>query len=216
METKIILGVRCGLLSHYLKLDMSYKHPEFVVTIVRDNKTLISELVDDPSYVLLLDETFNPTKIVELLREIRKKYLNLIIILLISENNTIKNLRDVNQYVNGFLAKAPQISDEFENALEAIRQGKKYRCLLSQEIIVKLIRNQKYALDPKKINTKITPREYQIVKMISEGSTDKEIAHHLGISDRTVQSHRRNLMDKFGAKNSLHLIKILYELDVLP
>ncbi len=216
METKIILAFKCRLLSNYLKDDITIKHPEYESTIVRDKASLIATLVDDASNVLLVDEFFDPTNIVELLKEIRKKYLKLIIILLISENNTIKNLRVVNKYVNGFLAKTPQISNELKNALETIREGKKYICLQSQGIILELIRNKKYSLDPKKINTRITPREYKIVKMISQGLTDKEIANNLGLSSRTIQSHRRNMMRKFEAKNSLHLIKILYELDILP
>ncbi|MFT6810769.1 MAG: DNA-binding NarL/FixJ family response regulator [Saprospiraceae bacterium] len=55
-------------------------------------------------------------------------------------------------------------------------------------------------------NTNITPREQEIVDMLSEGFTVKEIATLLYISTYTVESHKRNLMEKFGAKNTVHMV----------
>jgi PAS domain S-box-containing protein len=54
--------------------------------------------------------------------------------------------------------------------------------------------------------TEMTLRERQVVKMIAEGLTSKQIARALEISPRTVDVHRARLLEKFGARNSLELV----------
>ena len=53
----------------------------------------------------------------------------------------------------------------------------------------------------------ITFREREILSLVSSGLTTKEIAHRLGISHHTVESHRKNLLRKCQAKNSAELIQ---------
>ncbi len=70
-----------------------------------------------------------------------------------------------------------------------------------------------YLESPLEITTHLNPvrdvsiREKEVLKLISEGLASKEIAEKLGISFHTVESHRKNLLEKFGAKNSAELIK---------
>jgi len=56
-------------------------------------------------------------------------------------------------------------------------------------------------------NPMITKRESEILKLIADGQTNQEIANHLFISTFTVDSHRKNLLLKFNAKNTATLIK---------
>lgn len=56
------------------------------------------------------------------------------------------------------------------------------------------------------IRGKLTEREMEILKLISNGMTDKEIAEASNISDHTVATHRKNLMRKFRAKNNVDLV----------
>lgn len=52
----------------------------------------------------------------------------------------------------------------------------------------------------------ITRREIQVLQMISEGLTVKEIAKILFVSRHTIDSHKKNLLSKLNAKNSVDLI----------
>ncbi len=58
---------------------------------------------------------------------------------------------------------------------------------------------------------RLTKREQQILHAISEGKTSAEIADNLFISIITVETHRRNLLQKFKAKNMVELVKIATE-----
>ncbi|TVQ65865.1 MAG: DNA-binding response regulator [Balneolaceae bacterium] len=66
---------------------------------------------------------------------------------------------------------------------------------------------------PKVINGAITKREQEILKFIVEGYTSSEIAEHLFISARTVETHRSNLMNKLGIKNTAALVRFAMEQD---
>jgi DNA-binding NarL/FixJ family response regulator len=55
----------------------------------------------------------------------------------------------------------------------------------------------------------ITKRESEILKLIADGQTNQEIAAQLFISIFTVDSHRKNLLLKFNAKNTATLVKIV-------
>lgn len=59
---------------------------------------------------------------------------------------------------------------------------------------------------------KITKREHEIAQALSNGLNSTEISKKLFISVYTVQTHRKNVMEKTNAKNTAHLIRRCYEL----
>lgn len=52
----------------------------------------------------------------------------------------------------------------------------------------------------------VTPKERQVLQLIAEGMSSKEIAAHLAISFHTVESHRKSLRTKFAARNIAEVI----------
>lgn len=61
----------------------------------------------------------------------------------------------------------------------------------------------------------LSPREQEVLRLLAHEHTTKEIAKVLFISDHTVISHRKNLMNKLGAKNVAGLIRRGYEERIL-
>ncbi|MFO7846965.1 MAG: LuxR C-terminal-related transcriptional regulator [Balneolaceae bacterium] len=57
----------------------------------------------------------------------------------------------------------------------------------------------------------LTPREVEILKLTEKGYLNRETAHELGLSIRTVQTHRSNICKKLGLKGRSALIKWLWE-----
>ena len=55
---------------------------------------------------------------------------------------------------------------------------------------------------------KITPRDYQILKLLAQGCSNKEIARQLGISPRTVKQHLRTLFLRAGIKDGRKRVKL--------
>ena len=62
----------------------------------------------------------------------------------------------------------------------------------------------------------LTPRQKQILRLVAEGLTNREIAHHFGISVRTVEVHRFNLMRRLKVRNVAQLLRQALILRLLP
>ncbi len=54
----------------------------------------------------------------------------------------------------------------------------------------------------------LTPREHQVLALITGGASNKEGGHRLGISTRTFEAHRAHLMGKLGARNAADLVRV--------
>jgi DNA-binding CsgD family transcriptional regulator len=54
----------------------------------------------------------------------------------------------------------------------------------------------------------LTPREKQVMELVVDGAANKVIAIDLGLSERTVEIHRANVMEKMGARSVAHLVKM--------
>lgn len=105
--------------------------------------------------------------------------------------------------VSGYILKK-RGKDEIIEAIKVIKNGNQYLC---DESIYALVhdRDGDYAFDVEESN--LTYRELEILELICEEYTNKESAEELGISVRTVDAHRRSLLQKTGAKNTAGLVK---------
>jgi DNA-binding NarL/FixJ family response regulator len=109
--------------------------------------------------------------------------------------------------VKGFILKDADNS-ELRLAVKSILNGKTY---FSQDLLLKLIRNHQ-------TNAQIllTTREKEILSLLYLGLSSSEIAEKLFLSERTVENHRANLLDKTGCRNSLSLIIYALKNNLLP
>jgi DNA-binding NarL/FixJ family response regulator len=78
----------------------------------------------------------------------------------------------------------------------------------SPEILIKMLKNEdEHKKLLKQIKTNLTPREIQVLQMISLEFTNTEISEKLYLSKRTIDNHRQNLLIKLKVKNTVGLIK---------
>jgi DNA-binding CsgD family transcriptional regulator len=61
----------------------------------------------------------------------------------------------------------------------------------------------------------LTRREIEVLRMIAMEMTNEEIAKKLFIAKRTIDSHRQNLIHKLHVKNTVGLVKVAYQLDLI-
>ncbi|MBC8320953.1 MAG: response regulator transcription factor [Bacteroidetes bacterium] len=107
---------------------------------------------------------------------------------------------------SGYLLKNSK-KEEFIEAIESVMSGKRY---LSKQISDQMI-NDIFATNPdeksKQKEVPLTRREKEIIKKIADELSNQEIADDLFISLRTVETHRRNIMQKLKVKSVVSLIK---------
>jgi two-component system response regulator NreC len=94
-------------------------------------------------------------------------------------------------------------------AVRTVNDGKKYFGMnITEENVKEIIGNfEKKGVRGSSRNELITPREEEILKLISEGLTSNEIADRLYVSKRTIDTHRTHLMQKLNLKSLPELIK---------
>lgn len=106
----------------------------------------------------------------------------------------------------GYLLKNSK-KEEFAEAIDAVIHGRKY---LSQNISQQMLNAIAKKNDEEKHNEKeihLTKREKEIIQKIADDLSNQQIADELHISLRTVETHRRNLMQKLKVKSVVALLK---------
>ncbi len=99
---------------------------------------------------------------------------------------------------------------ELEKAILNVYEGGKYFSPIVTSILAESISKPEPAEQ-----VEITPREKEVLELVSKGSSTKQIADQLGISIRTVESHRINMLKKMKVSNSAELVKRATEMGIL-
>ncbi len=121
----------------------------------------------------------------------------------------VLTMHDEGQYVvksvrngaHGYLLKNVD-ENELKTAIKEVFTGRKY----FNRHITELMINNMGVIENASEN-ELTPRELEVLKLVSEGRITKEIAQQLSVSTRTIETHRVNMMKKLGVQNSAELIK---------
>jgi two-component system nitrate/nitrite response regulator NarL len=104
----------------------------------------------------------------------------------------------------GYILKNSDIEELNEGIENVYNGGNFFSRIIREETINKIL--QKIENAEEFYVRELTNREIQIIQAISEGLNNKQIAKRLHISDRTVNSHRTNIMHKMNVKNSVELV----------
>ncbi|MDD2799457.1 MAG: response regulator transcription factor [Bacteroidales bacterium] len=107
--------------------------------------------------------------------------------------------------VDAFLTKDCDVS-EFSKAVEAVLVGKKYYCPELSEFLYKLHSREKQNEASNNKKHLLTTKEEEIVRLIGEGLSAKEIANRLFISVHTSNTHRKNIYRKCSVRNASELV----------
>jgi DNA-binding NarL/FixJ family response regulator len=98
---------------------------------------------------------------------------------------------------------------ELENAIITVYEGGKYFSPIVATVLAESV------VKPEPLDLDVTPREKEVLELVAQGNSTKQIADRLGISNRTVESHRINMLKKMKVSNSAELIRKAIELKIL-
>jgi DNA-binding NarL/FixJ family response regulator len=156
--------------------------------------------------VLLLDinmPRINGIEVVKRLREAGLQTEVLILSMYEDESLVIKALRNG---ARGYILKK-SITEELFIAVSAVSTRKVYLSPEIHDIIESGLLQPGEADSPEDDFDRLTSRERQVCQLIAEGNTNHEIARQLGISIKTVEKHRANLMEKLGVQDVAGLMR---------
>ena len=156
--------------------------------------------------VILMDITLGDSNGIDLSKALLEKYPKIRILAVSMHLESTYILKMLENGVSGYILKEAGKS-EMLNAIRAVAAGSSY---FSQQVSSMLVAHlQRKNAQPTRNKTEVllTRREIEVLRMIASERSNQEIADQLYISIRTVDTHRRNLLQKLGLKNTAGLVK---------
>jgi len=158
-------------------------------------------------HLVILDISMPNLRGIEAVREIRKEYPDLKVLILTMHKDRSYLHQAISAGADGYLLKEDADPDLF-SAIERIRQGKMYVSPhLTEGMIEDWAQIRRGDVNSSIQPEVLTPREKEVIKLIADGKSSKEIGDLLFISVRTVERHRANIMDKLKIRKTADLVK---------
>jgi DNA-binding NarL/FixJ family response regulator len=183
--------------------------PHFeVVGSSLNGKTIYDDVTKNQADVLVLDISMPEKDGIEVVKEFAQKGFPCKVIILSSYDDLklIKEIMDLG--VSGYLTKQCA-GDNIIEAVQAVADGEEYFCESIREKIFSNATKNNPKLNTYKpnVNPLLTEREIEIIILIALEYSGKEISEQLFISINTVETHRKNIMKKLKAKNTIGIVK---------
>jgi DNA-binding NarL/FixJ family response regulator len=161
---------------------------------------LTKELLPD---IVILDISMSDLNGVEAARKIRKESTNTEVLILTMHysDQLIREL--VNVGVKGYMLKSDP-EDGLSIAVETLAKHEPFFTQQAREVVRK---DDPVTQIPMALQTRLTSREREILQLLAEGKTCKEVASYLGISFKTADNHRSNMMSKLDMHNISELVR---------
>lgn len=205
MKLKVLVADDHGVVRKGLRLLLEeYSELEVVGEAAngREVVKMASELTPD---IVLMDVAMPLLNGIEAAEQIRKENTNIGIIMLTMHEDESYVLRALNAGVKGYLLKE-SAEDDLLRAIKAVAQGKPF---FSPAITQTMLEDYMRVLKQDGLSDTfdlLTPREKEVLQLLAEGKTNKDVASILDVSLYTVESHRTNLMQKLNLHNTAEIV----------
>ena len=179
-----------------------------VVGFSLNGSALFNEVSNNKSDILILDLNMPEKDGIEVIKEFSKKGFPCKVIVL-SSHDDLRIIKEVMKLgASAYLTKKCA-GENIVEAVHSVSRGEEYFCKSVREKIFNTVAkdNPKLIRQEANSNSILTDRELEIIKLISLEYSGKEISDQLFISTNTVETHRKNIMKKLDAKNSISLVK---------
>ncbi|MFD0763454.1 response regulator [Mucilaginibacter lutimaris] len=165
-------------------------------------------LADTHTDILLTDVSMPEMSGIELTRLVKKKFphIKIIALSMFSESQVVAEMIDAG--ISGYILKNTG-KQELIEALNKVSSGQNY---FGQDITLQLMKSFKRNQDE---SSRLTDREIEIIRMIEQDFGNKQIADMLFISERTVETHRKNILRKTNTQTVVGLLKYAYERKII-
>ena len=204
---RIVLADDHSLIRHGIKNLVAKNNELMVVGEVSDGEELLVFLEHNEVDMVILDNSMHKISGVEASSQVKKLYPWIKILMLTMHDNQQIFYNAMISGVDGYLLKDDS-DDQLLIAIEKLKAGNKY---ISPSMADDFTDNvvEMYRHGKKNPFYELSKREHEILQLVVKGYTSKKMAVHLGLSPRTIDHHRSNILKKMGKKNSVDLVNFV-------
>lgn len=176
-----------------------------VIAEASDYTELISKLESYKPDIILMDISLPGKSGIEITKELNETEPDIKVLILSMYINEEFIMKAVNSGACGYLPKNTSRKELLAAVRSIYKDGVYYDSSVSDVVMKNLVKGVKQEVKP--VDDVLTKREIEILKLVVEGLSNKEIADKLFISGRTVESHKNHIMQKLDLKSQVELVK---------
>ena len=212
-KIRILLIEDNRLLREGLAAMLKKQHDMSVVETVGNGENIQAIMKRHKPEVLLLDLGLRSRSSLSLVKLIKKNSSSPKIIVMDLIPLQADVLEFVQAGVSGFILKDATVNDFLKTIRSVVKGLQVLPPNLTGSLFSQIVENAINGLQPSEIidSVRMTKREKQVIELISEGHTNKEIAQELHLSTYTVKSHVHNILEKLALSTRVQIAKYLHD-----
>jgi DNA-binding NarL/FixJ family response regulator len=200
---RILLADDHALVRHGLRLTLDAEADLEVVAEVSDGAEAVQSALRVPIDLAVLDVTMPRLTGIQAARQITEQHPDVRVLILSMHDNEQFFFEALRAGASGYVLK----SAAQEDLVAACRAAMRGEPFLYPKGVAALVREWLDGGAAGPVPDPLSERESEVVKLIAEGLTSREIGHVLQISDKTVERHRSNVLEKLGLKDRVALTR---------
>lgn len=204
LKKRLLIADDHGLMREVMACFLEAAPDLEVVAEAEDGREAVAMAVEHQPDVVLMDLSMPHMNGLEATRQITSKAVNSKVLVITASRNETMLQQLLEAGAAGFVLKTGD-TDELLSAVRTVLQGKRY---ISQGLASREVSGPKASAT--RLET-LTAREREVLQLIGEGRTNREIAVQLCLSVKTVEVHRARIADKLGVRGRSLLMK--YSID---
>ena len=198
---RILLADEHVLIQEGLRRMLEPQHN--IVDAVSDGRSLVDAALRLKPDLIILDVTMPLLSGMEAARQIRKRLPRIKLLFLTGHANPAYLREALSAGATGYILKS-STREQILDAVKTVLAGQRY---LSHGVVAEDFDLSQWGPGKTTPRAVLTSRERQVLQLLAEGHTAKEVAASLNISHKTVAFHRNNVKRKLGLRKTVELIK---------
>ncbi len=205
LKTRILLADDHALVRHGLRLVLDAQPDMEVVAEVGDGAEAVKRGLDEDVDLAVIDISMPRMTGLQAARELHRRRPRLRILMLSMHENERYLYEALKAGASGYVVKTVADRDLVEAVRAAVRGEKFLYPGAVTPLIADFLHRARQELPLRE--EPLSPREQEILKLVAEGYTNKQIAEALVISEKTVERHRANILEKLGMRDRVELTR---------
>jgi DNA-binding NarL/FixJ family response regulator len=205
-KLRILIADDHGLVRRGARAVLSSRRGWRVVGEAANGREAVQKAVELKPDVAVVDISMPELSGVEAVCQIREAVPDTKVLVLTMHESDQMVQRALDAGAHGYILKS-DLTDSLPKAVKAVAEGKRFLTPKVSEIVLDgFLSKRSRHRQEERAGARVTTREVEIIRLLAEGKTNKEIAALLGIAVRTVETHRSKIMLKLGLHSLAEVI----------